>query len=241
MMKGHAESGAWLVTGASSGIGLEITRKLVANGVTVIATGRRPLTALPPEFPDTLYISADISDAAGRSRLIESLPASLGVALLNAGAGYYRPLTDEDAASIASVFATNLEAPLALAHALYPRLEASAGTLALIGSVAHRGARTMPVYAATKAGLTGFGRSLRSEWEGRVDVRVIHPGPTATGMAQRAGLTGSFASKFMLPVDDVADSIIRAVCARGRGIQTVSFGQILARRVVRSLPRRSER
>ena len=45
----------------------------------------------------------------------------------------------------------------------------------------------MPVYAASKAGLDGFGRALAEEWRGAVTVRVLHPGPVATGMAARAG------------------------------------------------------
>lgn len=221
----------WLVTGASHGIGLEVCRQLRADGHEVVASGRRAAAALPPDFPDTGYISADLGTAEGRAHMVANLPDQLDLALLNAGIGYYRPLLAEDPDAIARVLRTNLLAPIALASALFPILDATGGVLGLVGSVAYRKAAGMPVYAASKARLDGFGRSLRSEWQGRVDVRVIHPGPTATGMAQRAGLTSAASQRLMLPVQDVAAGIIAAMRRPGRHRRTVSFGAVLAGRL----------
>ena len=80
--------------------------------------------------------------------------------------------------------------------------------LGLVGLVAHRGAAVLPVYAASEAGLDSLMRALRSEWRAPTDGRVIHPWPTATGMAERAGMTSRVAQRLMLPVDDVAAGII---------------------------------
>lgn len=221
----------WFVTGASSGIGLAICRHLRARDQHVIATGRRDSAALPADFPDIPYIRADLSDPAARAQVLGQLPGALDFALLNAGIGYYRPLTDETDDAIAQVLHTNLHAPIAMAAALYPALLARSGVLGLVGSVAYRKAAGMPVYAASKAGLDGFGRSLHSEWQGRVQVRVIHPGPTDTGMAQRAGLQAGLAARLMLPPDDVAARILAQMQRPGGYRRVVSFAAVLAGRV----------
>ncbi|MEX0957569.1 MAG: SDR family oxidoreductase [Rhizobiaceae bacterium] len=221
----------WLVTGASHGIGLEVRRQLLAERHEVVASGRRAAEALPLDFPDTGYISADLATAEGRAHLAANLPDRLDFALLNAGTGYYRPLVAEEPDAIARVLRTNLLAPIAIASAIFPLLDATDGVVGLVGSVAYKKAPGMPVYAASKAGLDGFGRSLRSEWQGRVDVRVIHPGPTATGMAQRAGLTSATSQRLMLPVADVAAGVIAAMRRPGRHRRTVSFCAVLAGRL----------
>lgn len=225
----HAET--WLVTGASAGIGLAICRALAAQGHDVMGVGRRVPKELPGDFPDIRYIPADIGTTEGRARLASCVPNRLSHVLLNAGTGHYRPLVDEDATAIRIVFDTNLLGPIALSHDLYPALRAGRGVLGLVGSVAYKGAAGMPVYAASKAGLDGFGRSLRSEWQGRVDVRVIHPGPTGTGMAERAGLDSALARRLMLPVGDVAASVIKAMRGPSRMRRRVSFGAVLRARL----------
>jgi NAD(P)-dependent dehydrogenase (short-subunit alcohol dehydrogenase family) len=230
----------WIVTGASAGIGLAICRRLIAAGHDVIGCGRRSGDALPSDFPDIRYVSADIGTAAGRALLQAHVPDRIQFALLNAGIGHYRPLQSESGAEIVNVLSVNLLAPMAMAHALYPALEASRGVLGLVGSVAWRGAAGMPVYASSKAGLDGFGRSLRSEWHGRVDVRVIHPGPTATGMAERAGMTSRLAARLMLPVDDVAAGIIEAMYRTGRARRRISHRAVLGARLRAGLGMRVE-
>lgn len=205
----------------------------------MLATGRRDAAQLPSDFPDIPYVAADLTLEEGRAAVLSRLPAQVDFAVLNAGIGFYRKLEEEDPVSIAAMFETNLLAAMALAHALHPHLRAAHGVLGLIGSVAHKGAAGMPVYAATKAGLDGFGRSLRSEWREDVDVRVIHPGPTATGMAERAGLKPGVASRLMLPVEAVADGILRAMRAKSFARQYISYRAILGRGHVSGKPRAS--
>ena len=167
----------WFVTGASSGLGLEMVRILAARGDTVLASGRRALAELPADFPDCAYLPCDLADLAAVMQLAEWVAGQgpLHAAVLSAGAGFYRPLAQETPDAMARVLATNLNANITLAHALHPVL--SGGRLGLIGSVAHKGAAGMPVYAASKAALDGFGRALAEEWRGRTTVRVLHPRP----------------------------------------------------------------
>ena len=221
----------WLVTGASAGIGLAVCQILHAAGHDVTGFGRRQAQELPAGFPDIAYHTVDLATSQGCDLLAARAPQRLDRALLNAGLGYYRPLCRETPQAISDVLAVNLLAPMMAAHGLFGALLAGPGVLGLVGSVAYRGAAGMPVYAASKAGLNGFGRSLRSEWQGRVDVRVIHPGPTATGMATRAGLTSPLALRMMLPVDAVAAGVIAAMQGQGRLRQRISFGAILRHKI----------
>jgi short-subunit dehydrogenase len=213
-----------LVTGASHGVGLALVRVLVARGTMVIASGARAAADLPCGFPDCRYMRADLSDPAQVTYLITSAPKLHG-AILNAGMGHYRPLAQETPADIAQVLAVNLDANIALAHGL--RAALSGGYLGLIGSVARKGAAGMPVYAASKGALDGFGRALAEEWRGQVRVRVLHPGPTATGMSERAGRAPDAMDRLFLSPDAVARSILAALeHPRGADRQVISFARL---------------
>ena len=225
---------AWFITGASSGLGLEMVRLLVAQGETVLASGRRAACDLPADFPDCAYLPCDLSDPAAVARLgaWAAGQGPLRAAVLNAGAGYFRPLAQETPDDIARVLAINLNANITLSQALHPAL--AGGRLGLIGSVAHKGAAGMPVYAASKAALDGFGRALAEEWRRSITVRVLHPGPVATGMAPRAGRMPDFADRLFLPPRLTAAALLHALQApRGADRQTVSFLRVGLQRAVR--------
>lgn len=226
-------SRSYLVTGASSGIGLEIVRLLHERGDKVIATGRRIPSQLPKGFPDIPYYAADLSDFAARSALLEATPDHLDRAILCAGRGHYRPLTAELGADISEVVEVNLAASIHLAHGLYHPLMASAGRIAFVGSVASKGAASMPVYAATKAAVDGFARSLALEWQGRIAVKALHPGPTATGMSVRSGRAPDFLDRLMLPPAVVARTIVAALEDNGPYRRTISYGRVLTDNLLR--------
>lgn len=225
---------AWFVTGASSGLGLEMVRLLAARGDTVLASGRRGLAELPTDFPDCAYLQCDLSDPADVLQLADWAAGHgrLQAAVLNAGAGFFRPLAQESPAALARVHAINLDANITLAHRLHPEL--AGGRLGLVGSVAHKGAAGMPVYAASKAALDGFGRALAEEWRGQITVRVLHPGPVATGMSARAGRIPDFADRLFLPPRQTAAALLAALdTPRGADRQTVSFLRVGLHRLLK--------
>lgn len=206
-----------LITGGTSGIGLALARRM-AGDYRLILTGRRDRSALPENLPQgALYVKADLSDPGAAVDTIEAAfksadHRSLDRLIVNAGTGYYAPVDREDAGMIRSTMDVNLVASVLLAHRFAPYLEIAGGTVVFIGSVAHRGAANMPSYAASKAGLAGLARSLRSEWEGRIGVQIAHPGPTRTQMHARAGYpAGGKFRRFFFSPDDMADEIIRLV------------------------------
>lgn len=215
---------AVFITGGGSGLGLDLVRAAQARGHHVLCTGRRAASALPTDFPDIPYLSCDLARSEGQARAarwaLDQSGGRIDCAILNAGAGYYRPIEAESAERIAEVLALNLEANVTLAHCLHSAL--NGGTLALIGSVAHKGAAGMPVYSASKGALDGFGRALAEEWRGRVTVRVLHPGPIATGMSVRAGRSADFADRLFLSPRLMAQTVLDAALApRGRDRQVI--------------------
>lgn len=231
-MTNGASERTYLVTGASSGIGLHIVRLLAQRGHRVFASGRRLQSELPAEFPDVDYLPADLGRQAGVAALVERLPDRLDRAILAAGIGHYRPLIAETAADMKRTIELNLTANVLLAHALYGSLAATGGRLGLVGSVAYRGASAMPVYAASKAAVDGFARSLSVEWSGRIVVKVLHPGPTATGMSVRAGRPVDLLDRLMLPVPRVAAALVDRL-ESDRGFRhVVSFASVWTRSLV---------
>lgn len=192
---------------------------------------------LPGDFPDVAYRKADLSEEAERIGLLEWLPRSLDRAILCAGCGHYRPLAHENAADIAEAVEVNLAAAIHLVHGLYRPLSVRAGRIAFVGSVARKGASTMPVYAATKAALDGFARSLAIEWRGRIVVKALHPGPTATGMSVRSGRPAHPLDRMMLPPAAVAEAMLTAV-EGNRGYQTtISYAHLMTCFFIQNLMR----
>lgn len=224
---------SYFVTGASSGIGLEIVRLLDARGEQVIATGRRQSADLPAGFPDVPYHVADLADVAARTRLVEALPATLDRAILCAGKGHYRALTEEVDSEMADVVEVNVRANIHLTHGLYQPLVAASGRIALVGSVARKGASTMPIYSASKAAIDGLARSLAMEWQGRITVKALHPGPTATGMSVRSGRPADFFDRIMLKPEAVASTILAMLEENGGYRRTISYPRILTDTLLR--------
>ena len=216
-----------LITGASDGIGRALVDRYQDDGWDVIAHGRRPPDEIDPPLPASviylrLDLAADLDD--GIVELLDAVPDALDVAILNAGVGLVAAPADTAATDIAQMIAVNTTAPLRLAQALHRRLAAADGTLVFIGSTASRGRHgDFAVYAATKAALAGAARSLRLEWADRVDVQIIHPGPTATGMHDKAGLAHTPIRRFFTEPDTVAEAI-KASVADGRSTRRFGLG-----------------
>ncbi|WP_419909836.1 SDR family NAD(P)-dependent oxidoreductase [Hoeflea sp.] len=201
-----------LITGATSGIGLALARRLAATHRLVLS-GRRE----PQKLPDKAsYVGADLSEPGKAADVVHMALREAGITklsklVLNAGTGTYAAADAEDAGTIRHTLDVNLVASVLMAHRLAPLLEAGSGKLVLIGSVAHRGSGNMPSYAASKAGLSGLARSLRSEWNGRIGVQIIHPGPTRTPMHENAGYQPGGLDRLFFSADAMADEIARLI------------------------------
>jgi len=184
-----------LITGGTSGIGLEAARRFQAEGARVAVTGRSEAgLALASETlgREALVLRSDAGDWADQRRLaqeIEQAWGGLDVLFVNAGDVTHRPLADWDEAAFDALFATNLKGPFFLIQALAPLLAAPASII-LCGSVSARiGLPQSSAYAASKAGLMSLARTLSGELHARgVRVNSLSPGPTETPALAKLGL-----------------------------------------------------
>ncbi len=183
-----------LLTGATDGIGLALARRWHERGERAILHGRRGVEELDPAWFDHLrYVQADLArpDAAGRivRFLDERGLERLDLLVLNAGAGWYGAIEELGADELRRLVAVNLTSSIELVHALLPRLRRAGGRVAFVSSVVSAlPAPDYAVYAACKAALEGFARSLRLELAGAVDVQVLRPGATRTGLFAKSGV-----------------------------------------------------
>lgn len=165
-----------LVTGASSGIGLAIVERLVADGWRVTGMARRPVPVA-----GVRSLIADLAEPdGGLAELSDLGPVD---AFIHA-AGVLRTaevgaLRSED---LAAMWRLHVDAAAQLADRLIPTLPAG-GRIILIGSRTSTGAAGKSQYAATKAAMVGLARSWAMELATRgVTVNVIAPGATQTPM-----------------------------------------------------------
>lgn len=173
-----------LVTGGARGIGLACARRFAADGHDVAVTYQ---SSAPPD--DLVAVRCDITDGDAVEIAFTEIEDRLGgnVEVLVANAGVTRDMlllrmSDDD---FATVVDTNLVGTFRVVkRASRAMLRARSGRIILLGSVVGLlGSAGQANYAASKAGLVGFARSLARELGSRsITVNVIAPGATATDM-----------------------------------------------------------
>jgi short-subunit dehydrogenase len=187
-----------VITGASSGIGLELARIAADRGYRIIAAAdTRPadgVTALD-EAADVEWVEADLATSDGVAALLAAVGADQ-IALLcaNAGEGLGDAFVDQDFGRVRHMIDTNITGTVELVQEVARRMQAeSSGRILLTGSVA--GVAPFPyqaAYGATKAFVNSFGEALRHELkDSGVSVTVLMPGATDTAFFARAGLGGT--------------------------------------------------
>ncbi len=187
-----------LITGGTSGIGLETARQFLHEGARVAITGRNPATlesARTALGGDVLAIASDAGDVAGQNQVAETLRRSFGgldILFLNAGIAEIRPAGQWDEAAWDRAFAVNVKGPFFLVQALLP-IFANPASIVLNASVnAHIGMPGTTVYGATKAALASLARTLSGELIARgIRVNAVSPGPISTPLYSRLGLSGA--------------------------------------------------
>jgi NAD(P)-dependent dehydrogenase (short-subunit alcohol dehydrogenase family) len=200
-----------LVTGGNRGIGLAIARAFAAGGDKVAVTHRGS------GAPDGLFgVQCDVTDGAAVDAAFSAVEAEHGpveVLVSNAGATDDTLLLRMSEEQFTKVLDTNLTAAYRVAkRASGKMLRARAGRIVLVSSVvALTGSPGQTNYAAAKAGLIGFGRSLAKELGSRgITVNIVLPGFVQTDMTavlpadQVATVTSQVALQRLATPEDVA-------------------------------------
>jgi len=185
-----------LITGGTSGIGLETARLFLSEGARVAITGKNPATldAARRELGgDVLVIPSDASVAAEQKAVAEKVRGAFGgldVLFLNAGIAELRPVEQWDESGFDRSFATNVKGPFFLIQALLPILANPASVVINASVNAHIGMPNTSVYGATKAAILSLTRTLSGELVGRgIRVNAVSPGPISTPLYSKLGLS----------------------------------------------------
>jgi NAD(P)-dependent dehydrogenase (short-subunit alcohol dehydrogenase family) len=185
-----------LITGGTSGIGLETARQFLNEGARVAVTGRNPATledARRQLAGDVLFIPSDASDPAAQQSVaatVQKAFTALDILFVNAGIADLRPVDQWDESGFDRSFAVNVKGPFFLIQSLLP-LFANPASIVLNASVnAHIGMPNTSVYGASKAALLSLVRTLSGELVSRgIRVNAVSPGPISTPLYGKLGLS----------------------------------------------------
>jgi short-subunit dehydrogenase len=185
-----------VVTGASSGIGLEIARECARNGFDLLIAADRPLHEAAEELRQggapVESVEADLATPEG----VDALYAKIGdrpvdALVANAGHGLGRTFLDQPFDEITHVIDTNVTGTLALIHKVGNDMRArDAGRILITGSIAGFMPGTFQaVYNGTKAFIDSFSWALRNELKDtNITVTCLMPGATETEFFKRADM-----------------------------------------------------
>ena len=211
-----------LVTGGSRGVGLAIAKRLAADGFRVFALARKEseeLKAAHAAQPQILFVPFDLSHLEAIPDLVRELKAQHGPfygLVNNAALGTEGMLSNMHNADIEKLVRLNTLSPIILTkYTARAMMTGGEGRIINISSiVADHGASGLSVYAATKASLLGFTRSLAREiGKLGVTVNAVAPGFMETEMTQsmsddqRDKIAKRSALRRLVDVNDVAHAV----------------------------------
>lgn len=216
-----------VVTGGTRGIGLGIARKLAAAGHEVIVVARHLSEPFDTAIEEARrahegslhFKAADLADIAALPLLAKELRAQFGSLyglVNNAGIGTSGLLANMRDSQIEQLLRLNLLSPMTLTkYVLRPMMADGVGRIVNVASiVAFTGYGGLSVYAASKAAMVGFTRSLAREVGSLgITVNVVAPGFIETEMthdltgSQREQIVRRSALRRLAEVDDVANAV----------------------------------
>lgn len=185
-----------LITGCSSGYGLETARQFHARGWRVIATMRTPREDLFPSDDNLRVLALDVTRPESIARALQA-SGPIDVLVNNAGVGLFGAFEATPMATVREVFETNTFGVMAMCQAIIPQFRARrAGTIVNVtSSVTLAPMPLVSAYTASKTAIAGFTGSLELELKSfGITVKLVEPGYgpttrfTANGQQRMQGL-----------------------------------------------------
>ena len=213
-----------LVSGASSGIGLSVVRKLVDMEYIVYGLAR-DFTKTAFQHDRFIQTACDVTDSAGLEREVTAIMKQMGslhVLVNNAGVGYFGPHETLSTGQLAQMVQTNLLAPLLLTRLTLRHLRESNGFVIDIASTAGlESGRFGCAYTATKAGLHQFGLSLFDEVrKSGIKVVTIYPDMAKTMFYDKSNFQPHDDSECYITPECVANAVQQALTTREGTVAT---------------------
>lgn len=193
-----------VITGGNSGMGLATAKRFVAEGARVVITGRRQeqIDVALKEIgsSNAIGVQGDVANLEDLDRLYAVVKDKYGhidILFANAGLGNPAPIGQITEENFDLQFDVNVKGLLFSVQKALPLMK-EGGSIILNSSIA--GTKGMPafgVYAATKAAVRSFARSWTSDLKDRkIRVNTLSPGPIATPIFGKMGLTEQQAQEF---------------------------------------------
>ena len=243
-----------LITGASSGIGAAIARRLAqrGHGLTLVARREDRLSELASDLHQRYGVRAgvvtgDLIDAVERERVavkVAELGLEVDVLINNAGFGYAGKFVDAERARQIEMVQVNCEAVVDFCGRYLPEM-ANRGQGAVLNVASTAAFQPMPgsaTYAASKAFVLSYSEALHQEMKGLgVTVTAICPGPVRTEFTAAAGMKGAdtAAPDFIwMSAENLAADAVKALEAGKRAVVPGRLnyaGSVLGRHVPRKL------
>jgi short-subunit dehydrogenase len=230
---------AW-VTGAGTGIGRALARRLAEDGWIVAASARtaRDLDSLAAEVPGRITsFQLDVTDekaAADTGALIESSLGPVDLAVFNAGAYFPTTATNFSVGNFRKTVDLNLMGVVNCMGPIVPGMVARrSGHIAVMGSqTAFVGLPTAASYGATKAALNSMAEAFKPDFDQYgVTITVINPGFVKTPATDK----NTFPMPFLIDADKAVDHIMRGLEAKKFAIN-FPFGMVASIRLLAALP-----
>jgi NAD(P)-dependent dehydrogenase (short-subunit alcohol dehydrogenase family) len=202
-----------LITGCSSGFGLEIARFFLDKGWRVVATMRSPQDGILPSSGNLEVLALDVRDAESIRTAVEAA-GPIDVLVNNAGIGWMNVVEGTPMETVRDIFETNTLGTIAMTQAVLPQFrERRAGVIINVtSSVTLKSLPLLSVYTASKAAVNAFTESMALELEPfNVRVRLVLPGRaphTSFGDTARTRLQGE--GGFPAPYSDFVTGIFSA-------------------------------
>lgn len=208
---------AAVVTGASSGIGFEISKVLIELGYKVYGIGRDFSKAALNES-NFIKINCDMTKTHILIEEIKNIRSKEDVHIIvnNAGVGYFGPHEELNPHKIHEMVALNLEVPMIITQLMLRNLKKNSGFIINISSIeAKKSSPYGCAYGATKAGITDFSNSLFDEVRKYgVKVIAIHPDMTKTNFYRNANFKEGDIPESHITAKEVASAVKNVVTQR---------------------------
>jgi len=185
-----------VVTGGNSGIGLATAKRFREEGARVVISGRDQKTldeAVKTIGGDVVAVRGDVSKLSDLDKLYKTVADKFGkidVLFANAGIAKFAPLADSGESLFDEQFDVNVKGVYFTIQKALPLLNDGASIIINSSVVNETGIANGSVYAATKAAVRSFARTLTAELVERgIRVNVVSPGPIVTPIFGRTGLS----------------------------------------------------
>ncbi|MFY1046744.1 SDR family oxidoreductase [Chryseobacterium sp. GP-SGM7] len=223
-----------LITGGTSGIGLELVKQLTEQGAKIIVTGRNieALYNAKSIFPNIHTFQSDVSNPKDIKDLYETVTTlfpDLNIIINNAGLMRLIDLQDTslDLENINREISTNLSGTIQMVHQFLPHLlkKKSAAIVNVSSGIAFMSYSSAPIYSATKAGVRAYTQALRLQLE-NTNIKVFEMIPPGVNTNLQNEWAVKPNSRMMMDVDKMVNVVIQGMLKDKKELKPPMIGII---------------